>query len=60
MAPGTFFEKYPLLGSKSKDFKDWVKVSKLMASKAHLTPYGLNKIKNIKSGMNYIRMFQEE
>ena len=55
---GTFFEKYPVLLSKSKDFKDLVKISNLMASKAHLTPDGLNKIKNIKSGMNSLRMFQ--
>lgn len=55
-----FFEKYPLLGSKSKDFKDWVEVSKLIASKAHLTPEGLNKIKKIKSGMNSSIKFPEE
>lgn len=51
-----FFEKYPLLGSKSKDFKDWVEVSKLMASKAHLTPEGRILIKKIKNCMNSLRI----
>jgi hypothetical protein len=55
-----FFENYPILGSKSKDFKDWKHIIKLMASKAHLTPEGLNEIKLIKSGMNSLREFPEE
>jgi hypothetical protein len=53
-----FFENYPILGSKLKDFKDWKEVAKLMASKAHLTPEGLNEIKNIKSGMNSLRVIE--
>ena len=52
-----FFENYPLLGSKLKDFKDWKEATKLMASKAHLSPEGLNEIKKIKSGMNSLRKF---
>jgi len=55
-----FFEKYPLLGSKSKDFLDWKEVVKIMESKSHLTPEGLSKIKEIKSGMNSLREFEEE
>lgn len=55
-----FFEKYPLLGSKSKDFKDWKEVVKIMESKDHLTQEGLNKIKKIKSQMNSLRKFPEE
>lgn len=43
-----FFDNCPLLGSKLKDFKDWKKITKLMASKAHLTPEGLNEIKRSK------------
>lgn len=52
-----FFEKYLILGSKSKDYQDWKKISKLMISKAHLTLEGLREIKQIKSGMNSLRQF---
>lgn len=55
-----FFEKYPLLGSKAKDFKDWKEIAQLMNNKAHLTKEGLNKIKEIKSKMNSLRYSQEE
>jgi len=47
-----FFNKYPLLGSKLKDFNDFVKVAELIKNKAHLTINGFEKIKQIKSGMN--------
>lgn len=52
-----FFEKYPIFGSKNKDYQDWKKISQLMLSKAHLTQDGLNQIKQIKSGMNSLRPF---
>ena len=39
---------------------DWKHVAKLMTSKAHLTPKGLNEIKRIKSEMNSLREFREE
>ncbi len=47
-----FFDKYPLLGSKRKDFEDFKKVAELMKNKAHLTREGLLLIKEIKKGMN--------
>jgi len=47
-----FFEKYPILGDKSKDFKNFKLIAKLMTSKAHLTPKGVIKILKIKSKMN--------
>lgn len=50
-----FFDKYPLRGSKAKDFSDFCKVVELMKKKAHLTDEGLNEIKKIKSGMNSLR-----
>lgn len=50
-----FFENYPLLGSKLKDFKDLKRITKLMESKAHLTPEGLIEIRKIKSLMNSLR-----
>lgn len=50
------FERYPLRGSKAKDFEDFKKVAELMKNKAHLTASGLNQIRKIKSGMNYLRI----
>lgn len=50
-----FFVNYPILGSKLQDFLDFKCVVKLMASKSHLTPEGLNEIKKIKSRMNSLR-----
>nr|YP_009262106.1 hypothetical protein [Chrysoporthe deuterocubensis]AMX22181.1 hypothetical protein [Chrysoporthe deuterocubensis] len=47
-----FFSKYPLLGTKSLNFHDFVKVFELMKTKKHLTEEGLATIINIKSGMN--------
>ena len=52
-----FFEKYPLWGSKNKDFKDWKRVAMLMSSKAHLTEEGIEEISKIKSSMNFSRVF---
>src|SRR5438034_6506210 len=45
-----FFQKYPILGAKSRDFNDFCKVAKLMKNKSHLRLEGLNEINNIKSG----------
>jgi|SRR5690606_22319935 len=47
-----FFNKYPILGIKSKDFIDFKKVVELMSNKEHLTLDGLEEIRKIKSGMN--------
>lgn len=47
-----FFQIHPLEGAKQEDFNDFVKVSKLMESKAHLSQEGLEKIHSIKSRMN--------
>lgn len=47
-----FFEKYPILGVKGLDFKDFCKASELIKNKAHLTELGLNKIKTVKAQMN--------
>nr|QBM31520.1 hypothetical protein [Arthrobotrys musiformis]QBM31596.1 hypothetical protein [Arthrobotrys musiformis] len=47
-----FFLKYPILGEKSKDFEDFCKIAEMMEKKGHLTEEGLNKIREIKSGMN--------
>lgn len=55
-----FFENYPLLGSKSKDFEDWKKVATFMISKAHLTEEGIEEISKIKLGMNSSRFFVDD
>ena len=47
-----FFIKYPILGVKSKDFKDSAKIAEIINSKAHLTEEGLEQIQFIKAGMN--------
>lgn len=47
-----FFNKYPVIGVKSKDFDDFSKVAELMKIKAHLTQKGLDQIRAIKGGMN--------
>ncbi len=51
-----FFQNYPLHGIKSKDFKDFCEIAKLMENKLHLTIDGIKKIKSLKSGMNRGRM----
>jgi hypothetical protein len=47
-----FFQKFSLLCSKNKEFIDFFRVLFLVKSKSHLTEQGLNKILEIKSGMN--------
>lgn len=48
-----FFKKHPILGTKAQDFTDWCKVADLIQNeKAHLTSEGLDRIREIKSGMN--------
>lgn len=47
-----FFEEYPIIGVKAKDFEDFKEASILIKSKAHLTQKGLDKILLIKSRMN--------
>ena len=51
-----FFQKYPIIGVKAKDFEDFTKVALLMQDKAHLTEEGIEKIKIIKSNMNSNRI----
>ena len=51
-----FFEKYPILGIKSKEFNDWKRIAFLMTSKAHLTEEGAKEILKIKSNMNASRV----
>ena len=50
-----FFDKYKIEGVKSLDFEDWYKVAKIIETKGHLTKEGLDRIRNIKAGMNQRR-----
>ena len=52
-----FFKKYPVHGVKAKDLADWSYVADMMKNKKHLTAEGLQKIKQIKAGMNRGRKF---
>ena len=47
-----FFKKYKIRGVKALDFQDWVRAAELMKQKKHLTADGIEKIKQIKAGMN--------
>lgn len=47
-----YFNKYPLLGVKGLNFKDFCIVADLIKNKAHLTEEGLEQIRQIKYGMN--------
>ena len=47
-----FFQKHPIHGVKALDFADWCQVAEMMKQKKHLTAEGLEKIKQIKAGMN--------
>lgn len=47
-----FFSKYSILGVKSQDFEDWAKVVEMVKTNLHLTKEGLEKIREIKLGMN--------
>jgi len=50
-----FFKDHMIKGIKREDFEDWYRVAELMRSKAHLTEDGVEKIREIKSGMNTLR-----
>jgi hypothetical protein len=47
-----FFAKFSLIGVKNSNYKDFCKVANLLVQKAHLTQEGLDKIIEMKSGMN--------
>ena len=47
-----FFYKYPILGVKAQDFRDWTKVAEMIQIKVHLTKEGLDQIRQIRVGMN--------
>jgi hypothetical protein len=52
-----FFDQYPLQGAKRQNLEDFNGVVSLLKSKEHLTKDGLDKIKQIKKGMNKGRKY---
>jgi hypothetical protein len=53
-----FFIKYPILGIKALDFKDFCSLAELICNKAHYTEEGLDKIISIKANMNTGRILE--
>lgn len=47
-----FFQKYPVIGVKSEDFRDFCRAALVIKNKKHLTREGLDEIFLIKTGMN--------
>lgn len=47
-----FFNKYPIITVKEKDFKDFALAAEVVKAKEHLTPEGLAKLRLLKSNMN--------
>jgi hypothetical protein len=47
-----FFIKYPILGIKARDFKDFCSIYELTKNKAHFSKEGLDQIIKIKANMN--------
>jgi hypothetical protein len=45
-------KNYPIQGVKALDFDDWCLAARIMKDKKHLTPKGLEQIKQIKARMN--------
>ncbi len=52
-----FFNEYPIMGVKLYDYLYWCKIHNLILDGSHLTPEGINIIRNIKAGMNKGRDF---
>ena len=46
------FKNHEIRGIKREDFEDWIKVAEIIKSRTHLTEEGIDKIREIKSGMN--------
>ena len=46
------FQKHPIQEVKALDFAAWYEVAYIMKNKGHLTQEGLDKIRQIKAGMN--------
>ena len=47
-----FFQKYPLIGDKNKNFQDWCIAADILKRKEHFTEAGLEKLTILKENMN--------
>lgn len=47
-----FFQKYPLIGDKNKNFQDWCLAADILKRKEHFTEAGMVKLTNLKENMN--------
>jgi hypothetical protein len=52
-----FYDKYPIIGEKAKDFEDFKRVARMIQSGEHLTLNGLEQIRQIKARMNTGRKY---
>lgn len=52
-----FFDRYNLIGEKSKDYKDFKRAAELIKNKAHLKEDGIKELLLIKAGMNKGRLY---
>lgn len=50
-----FFDLYPVLGVKKRDYNDFKNIYNIISSEDHLTPEGFCKIKQIRNNMNLKR-----
>lgn len=47
-----FFIKNQILGIKSQDFQDWVKIAEIVKTKNHFSQEGITEILRLSAGMN--------
>ena len=55
-----FFQKYPLIGDKNKNFQDWCVAADILKRKEHLTQAGMENLNNLKKNMNKGRLKQTD
>ena len=55
-----FFEKYPIIGVKAKDFLCFCQAAVILSNKYHLTEKGLEEIFTLKRSMNRERVWKKE
>ena len=55
-----FFQKYPLIGDKNKNFQDWCSAADLINKKDNLTETGIEKLTILKENMNKGRKWERQ
>lgn len=54
-----FFHQHKIIGIKEQDFLDLCEVIELIKAKKHLTPEGLDRVRQIKGGLNKSRVLED-